>query len=178
MFLKSCLLQRLQKASIWGKGLTNPLYNSQDNLYYHQYFYPRSGWLNLTKCCVWHMFGSSIILWFTPFSHKGHFLMPLRQTTFENIVIKREIAHGEQLILLLICFQPDFIIILSLIEIFQIFAKICFHSCLLQICCMWERDEKSEKNRWVHTYYVIYLELNLSLIRQFCSRRLWTYFVK
>ena len=54
----------------------------------------------------------------------SHIQTPLKQTTFEKIVTKEEIAHGEQFLLLSQCFP--------------LLAKYV-QSRLLQICFMWER---------------------------------------
>ena len=51
-----------------------------------------------------------------------HFLMPLQQTTFENIVAKGEIAHDEQFLLLQQCFQFNAIFICLFLEISHMFA--------------------------------------------------------
>ena len=49
--------------------------------------------------------------------------MPLQQTTFENIVAKREIAQNEQFLLLPQCYQLCLVIIPIFIEMFYCFAK-------------------------------------------------------
>ena len=53
-------------------------------------------------------------------SPRRHFLMPMQQTTIENIFAKGEIALHKQFHLLPQCFQLYLLIILAFIEIFHI----------------------------------------------------------
>ena len=59
-----------------------------------------------------------------PFPTCRRFLMPLQQTTFENIETKEEIACNEQFLVLRQCFQLFSIIIVTFIEVFFMFVYI------------------------------------------------------
>ena len=59
---------------------------------------------------------------YLPFLTYRHLLMPLQQTTFENIVTIVEIAQNEQLLLLPQCFQLFSVITPIFIELFRDFA--------------------------------------------------------
>ena len=76
---------------------------------------------------------------FPPFPHTG-FLTPLHQKNFENIVAKGELAHIENFLLLLQCFQLYPMLLFSHID----FPYFCLQSRLLQICCMWKSVNRKQ----------------------------------
>ena len=55
-------------------------------------------------------------------TYRQRFLMPMQQTTFENIVTKEEISQNEQFLPLPQCFQLLSVNIPSFIGIFYIFV--------------------------------------------------------
>ena len=64
----------------------------------------------------------------------------------------------------------------------SIYFQVCFQSCLLQICCMWERVKtkrwlpKNADQHYECTCCFVYLSCcfdHLSHIKQICSSRLW-----
>ena len=89
---------------------------------------------------------------------------PLQQTTFENIDAKGGIVHNERCFSFFFpqSFQPYSINNCSFI--YSLRVSIFFLLNFVEVVCC--------------RFGVCGTRLNLSLIRQFCSRRLWTYFVK
>ena len=59
----------------------------------------------------------------------------MQQMTFENIVAKDEFAYDEQILLWPQCFQLNFTIKLSFIEIFQVFVTVFKGVCCRFVVC-------------------------------------------
>ena len=108
-----------------------------------------------------------------PFPTYRRILTHLQLTTFENVVTTGEIAQYEQFLLLPLCFHFFSVNTPTIIDIFHILST-HFQSCLLQICCIWERVNRFQNttqcaanvNIWTKTWKRS-LILNILLLNRF-----------
>ena len=65
-------------------------------------------------------------------------LKQLQQSNFRKCMVKGNIAHNEQSLLLPQCFQLCSLIIVSFLDNIHMLTVMVFQNCLLQICCIYK----------------------------------------